>query len=78
MKINVVQSEERFICGVKYQCTHRETDIEIQYNGYYSHEDESYIEHESKVEVCLNPDCEAWRELEDVLWQDDYMVEVDR
>jgi hypothetical protein len=75
--IKVIQYSERFMCDVAYKCTHRETEIETRTDGHFEPFNDTYVETNTQVEICKNPLCEAWRNVEDVAWQDDYMVEVE-
>lgn len=77
MKIDVSYLDERQVCDVAYKCSHRETEIETRSQGHFEPSTDSYEETSTQVEICSNPDCSVWRHVEDVLWEDDYMVEVE-
>lgn len=76
MNINVVQLKSETICDVAYKCSHRETEIQTNNIGFFNPKNDSYEEVSQTIEVCLNPLCEAWRHLDSLSWEDDYLVEV--
>jgi hypothetical protein len=77
MNIPIQYIDKRIMCDVAYKCPHRETEIETRTDGHFEPFNDTYVETSTQVEICKNPLCEAWRYVEDVVWEDDYMVEVE-